>query len=459
MIDAARGIVVAAVAVAVAYVAVLLINGRPPGGEWWPGPALALAAGAVVVARGLLVVAGRWQSRRAPVRSPERVIATFAERLGRGVPVDELLAELGDAVRYGFAADRVEVWGRGAVGEDRFALITAVPPTHPAIVVTDAGPDKLARIEQAELAALGRVGTAGEAWMAVWTPTIAARRCLTTARLAPARHGGDVLGFVLIERSDAGRQFRPADDRALADLGGRLGDLMRTRLLDAALRATLADLRVVNEDLRASRARVVAAADAERRRVERDLHDGVQQDLISLAVRLGLLRDAAGTSTPADLEAGLDALAADVAAIVGQLRALAHGIYPPMLVQNGLDSALRSAARRAPQAVTVDADGIGRLPGDIEAAMYFCCLEAIQNTAKHAAGSDLTITLTRADRQAEFTAADDGPGFEVSAPGEGQGLENMRDRLGAVGGTLTISSSAAGTTIRGSVPLSGDRWS
>lgn len=452
MIATIRTLVVATLAVAIAYAVVLLVNGQPPDGAWWPAPALAMAVGAVVLAQGLLVVAGRWQSRRVPVRSPERVIATFAERLGRGVPVDDLLTELGDAVRFGFAADRVEVWGRGSVEDARFTLVAVVPPIpHPAVTDTDGGLD----VGPGELAALGRVGTAGEAWMDVWTPSVADRRCLTTARLAPARHGGDVLGFVLVERADAGHDFRPADDRALADLGGRLGDLMRNRLLDAALRDTLHDLRVANQDLRASRTRVVAAADAERRRVERDLHDGVQQDLTSLAVRLGLLRDVATSSSPADLEAGLDTLAADVAGIVGQLRALAHGIYPPLLVQNGLDSALRSAARRAPQAVTVDAEGIGRLPGAVEAAIYFCCLEAMQNAAKHAAGADVTITLRRHDRHAEFTAADDGPGFEPSAPVGGQGLQNMRDRLGAVGGTLAVTSGAGGTTIRGSVPLSG----
>ncbi len=450
MIAAVRTIVVAAVAVAVAYVVVLLVNGQPPDGSWWPGPAIGLAAGAVVIAHGLQIVAGRWRSRRVPMRSPERVISTFAARLGSGVPVDELLTELGDAVRFGFAADRVEVWGRGSVEDDHFTLVTAVPPIpHPATAPAHEGLD----LAPAELAALGRVGTAGEAWMDVWTPTVAARRCLTTARLAPARHGGDVLGLVLVERADAGHEFRPADDRALADLGGRLGDLMRNRLLDAALRDTLQDLRRANQELRASRTRVVAAADAERRRVERDLHDGVQQDLTSLAVRLGLLRDVAATAPAHDVVAGLDALAADVAGVVGQLRALAHGIYPPLLVQNGLDSALRSAARRAPQAVTVEADGLGRLPGDIEAAIYFCCLEAMQNAAKHAAGSDVTITLTRRDDDAEFTAVDDGPGFDPAAPNEGQGLQNMRDRLGAVGGTLDVHSGSGGTTIRGWVPL------
>lgn len=450
MIVVARTLVVAAIAVAVAYVVVLLVIGRPPDGAWWPGPALAMAAGAVVLAHGLHVVAGRWRTRRVPVRSPERVIATFAERLGSGVPVDDLLTELGDAVRFGFAADRVEVWGRGSVEDDRFTLVAAVPPiAHPAVIDADAGLD----IEPGELAALGRVGTAGEAWMGVWTPSVAERRCLSTARLAPARHGGDVLGFVLVERADAGHEFRPSDDRALADLGGRLGDLMRNRLLDAALRDTLHDLRVANHDLRASRARVVAAADAERRRVERDLHDGVQQDLTSLAVRLGLFRDSAASSSAAEIEAGLDALAADVAGIVGQLRALAHGIYPPLLVQNGLDSALRSAARRAPQVVTVVAEGVGRLSGDVEAAIYFCCLETMQNAAKHAVGSDVTITLARSDRHAGFTAVDDGPGFDPSVPRGGQGLQNMRDRLGAVGGTLAVTSGPGGTTIRGSVPL------
>ena len=153
--------------------------------------------------------------------------------------------------------------------------------------------------------------------------------------------------------------------------------------LDSALQASLDELRRRNEELIASRARVVAAADESRRQIERNLHDGAQQHLVALAVKVGLVK----TLMDADPETAtgmLDELRGDVQVTLDTLRELAHGIYPPLLRDRGLSDALQTAANRAPLPTTVEADGVGRHDTDLEAAVYFCCLEAMQNAGKHA---------------------------------------------------------------------------
>jgi signal transduction histidine kinase len=142
---------------------------------------------------------------------------------------------------------------------------------------------------------------------------------------------------------------------------------------------------------------------------------------------------------------------------IQQVRDLAHGIYPPLLVEAGLSEALRAAAVRSPVPVTVRVDGGGRLPADVEAAAYFCCLEALQNAAKHATGVSEVRVDVRHDADAlHFTVTDDGPGFDPAAVPAGHGLRNMADRVGAVGGRVTWQAAAGrGTTVSGVVPLPG----
>src|SRR5205085_9546258 len=147
--------------------------------------------------------------------------------------------------------------------------------------------------------------------------------------------------------------------------------------LDTALQASLNDVRVANEELRASRARIVAAADHSRRQIERNLHDGAQQHLVALAVKLGLARQLVD-GDPATVATLLEELRADAQTTLTELRELAHGIYPPLLMDRGLGEALRAAANRSVLPANVDAD-VGRFPPDVEAAVYFCCLEALQN--------------------------------------------------------------------------------
>jgi signal transduction histidine kinase len=203
--------------------------------------------------------------------------------------------------------------------------------------------------------------------------------------------------------------------------------------------------------LQASRVRVVAAADAERRRIQRDLHDGAQQSLIAAAVTARLARQHWETN-PARAAELLDQLRADLDQAATGLRRLAHGIYPPALTDLGLPAALTAAAARCPRPVTVHADSTTRYPPAVEAAIYFCCLEALQNAAKHAGDhARITVTLRHDTSGLVCEITDDGTG--ITSTGTGAGLANMADRIAAVGGQLRIHSApGCGTTIRASAP-------
>src|SRR3954468_19677202 len=187
-------------------------------------------------------------------------------------------------------------------------------------------------------------------------------------------HDGELIAVAVAERDPDRPAFAAEDDETLALLGRQAALAFRTVRLGSALDASL-------EELRASRARVVAAADAERRRIERDLHDGAQQHLLGLAVNLRVARELSA-SDPARASAILVQLSAEVHAAIDELRDLAHGIYPPLLAEQGLADAVRGAIARAAVRGALVADGIGRYPPEIESTAYFCCVEAIQNAAK-----------------------------------------------------------------------------
>jgi len=205
------------------------------------------------------------------------------------------------------------------------------------------------------------------------------------------------------------------------------------------------------EDLRHSRARIVEAGARERLRLERDLHDGAQNRLVAIQIKLGLARDQAGDGAVATR---LDEIIDDAEAAIEELRALGHGIYPTELRTHGLDRALPSLARAAPVRVHVVADGVGRHAPTVEEAVFFCVREAIQNATKHAgAGAHVTLVINRRDDGFEFEVGDDGPGFDPCEQSGGFGLASMRDRIAAIGGELDISSAPGqGAHIRGIVP-------
>ena len=214
------------------------------------------------------------------------------------------------------------------------------------------------------------------------------------------------------------------------------------------------ELQTLLDDLRAAQRRVAAAGDAERRRVERDLHDGAQQRLMAIRLELGLVRELLDRD-PGAAGQRLDELHHELDATVEQLRELAHGLYPPLLASDGLHAALVSVARHSPMPVTVQGDGVTRAPRSIESAAYFCCLEALQNATKHAgSGANVTIDVGTSEEALTFRVSDDGAGFDPEAVCPGYGLINLRDRIDALGGQVEVTSAPQrGTVVHGHIPL------
>jgi signal transduction histidine kinase len=205
------------------------------------------------------------------------------------------------------------------------------------------------------------------------------------------------------------------------------------------------------EELRASRSRLVDTAQQERLRLERNLHDGAQQRLVNIQIKVA---DAQAHTADAGLAAELEEIGRDAAAAVEELRELAHGLYPTVLRERGLADAVRSFGAAAPLSVRVVDDGVGRCSPWVEEGVYFCVLEAIQNAVKHAGpGATVTVTIARPGEEIVFSITDDGPGFDLAVRSAGSGLVGMRDRIGAIGGELElVSRRGSGTTVRGVVP-------
>lgn len=214
------------------------------------------------------------------------------------------------------------------------------------------------------------------------------------------------------------------------------------------------EMHALLDDLKAAQRRVAAASDAERRRIERNLHDGAQQRLMAIRLELALISDTLADDE-GTLQRALARLHSELDEALAELRELAHGLYPPLLASDGLAAALAAAARRATMPVMIEADGIGRLPPAIEGAAYFCCLEALQNAAKHAgAGAQATVALAVADGVLQFGVRDDGVGFDVGSAVRGHGLINLSDRVSALGGRVEVTSRPGdGTEVIGLIPL------
>jgi signal transduction histidine kinase len=253
----------------------------------------------------------------------------------------------------------------------------------------------------------------------------------------PVVDRGEELGALAVTLP-ANDPMNPAKDKLVQDLASQAGLVLR-------------NVRLI-EELRGSRQRLVAAQDEERRKIERNIHDGVQQQLVALAVKLRMTK-ALVSKDPAGAERTLDDLQAATTEALEDLRDLARGIYPPLLADQGLAAALQAQARKSPIQVSLDADGIGRFPKDVESAVYFCVLEALNNVAKYAGASRATVRLMNGAGWLQFEVNDDGAGFDQTQTGYGTGLQGMADRLDAIGGALTVASSpGAGTTIGGVVP-------
>ncbi len=267
-------------------------------------------------------------------------------------------------------------------------------------------------------------------------------------------HQGGAVGEIAVAKPPS-EPLTPAEERLLADLASQAGLALHNVRLTLELQARLDQISAQAAELRASRQRIVAAQDTERRRLERDIHDGAQQQLVSMAVKLRLAKQLIGRD-PVKAEGILDGLGIEAAEAIDSLRDLARGIFPPLLADKGLVPALSAhiAKRELPARISAG-DGLAaeRFDPHVEAAVYFCCLEALQNAAKHAGGSLIELRIAHQDGWLEFVVKDAEPGFDPSSVRRGSGLRNMVDRVEALGGTLRLDSSGLGTEIVGRIPV------
>ncbi|TMK36606.1 MAG: hypothetical protein E6G58_05145 [Actinobacteria bacterium] len=334
--------------------------------------------------------------------TPYEVLSEFSSRLGGAYDPEDVLPRMARILAEGTGARRADVW----LHVDRKLRVAASWP------ITDEPANELA----AEPFPPG---------------------------LVPVRHRDELLGALGVQTS-TGESLTPTESTLVDDLAAQAGLVLRNVALTGQLRARL-------EELRASRQRLVGAQDEERRRIERNIHDGAQQQLVALAVKQRLAASLVGRDDER-ARTMLEELQIETNAALDDLRDLARGIFPPLLADRGLAAALEAQARKAALPVTVDAGGIGRFPQDVETTVYFCTLEALNNVAKYADATRATVRLANGNGALRFEVTDDGRGFDPAVVGYGTGLQGMADRLAAVGGELTVRSApGAGTTIAGTV--------
>jgi signal transduction histidine kinase len=257
-------------------------------------------------------------------------------------------------------------------------------------------------------------------------------------------HQGEMLGALSV-RKRRGESLTPIEEKLLEDLAHQAGLVLKNVSLTESLLQRL-------DELRASRQRLVTAQDDERRRLERNLHDGAQQSLVGLRIKAGLA-EALVQKDPDKAKMTLAQIKMDADDALETLRDLARGIYPPLLADSGLVVALQSQAHKSSLPVDIEAGDISRHPQEIEAAIYFCVLEALQNVQKYARATRAVVRLREEDHRLHFEVEDDGSGFDVSTVKRGAGTTNMTDRLDALGGVLTVvSEPGRGARISGTLP-------
>ena len=310
--------------------------------------------------------------------TPYEVVATFGEQLAGTYASDDVLPRLARVLSEGVGAERAEV---RMIVDDGIRTVATWPPD-----AAEAADDLAVEV----------------------------------------RHQGQVLGALAVSMP-ASDPIDPTREQLVQDLAAQAGLVLRNERLTQQLRARLADLQ-------AAQKRLVTAQDGERRRLERNIHDGAQQQLVALQVRQRLAEQLIDRD-PAKAKEMVAALQVDTGAALDDLRDLARGIYPPLLADKGLVAALEAQARKSPIPVTVDADGVDRLPQDIEAAVYFSVLEGLQNVAKYAQATSASVSFERSNGELRFRVHDDGRGFDPSETGYGTGLQGIADRLGALDGT------------------------
>jgi signal transduction histidine kinase len=394
------------------YVAIVVGVGALVGSQ--ANPVLSAVAAAVVA---LAFQPARRRAQRFADRlvygkraTPYEVLSQFSDRLGNAYANEELLPRMARALAEGTGASRADVWVR--VGDELRAEAVWPQDAH--------RPEPL----------IDSANTEGS--------------LSSSSMREPVRHRGELLGALSITKKP-GVSITATEEKLVRDLAAQAGLVMRNVALAEQLMDTI-------EELRASRQRLVIAQDERAKRLERNLHDGAQQQIVALTVKLRLL----GQLMDRDVEKAKSMasdLQTDATDALEQLRDLARGIYPPLLADQGLVAALEAQARKASVPTEVRSDGIGRYPQDIEAAVYFCVLEALNNVAKYAEATRAEVNLAQVDGHLRFAVVDDGTGFDTAEMSYGTGVQGMADRLDAIGGALqVVSREGEGTTIEGQIP-------
>ena len=404
-----------AVFITAVYVGIAVGVGALVGSGGKPNLALSILATAIV-AIGFQPVRERVQKvanrlvygKRA---TPYEVLSEFSGRVAETYAADEVLPRMAQVLQEGTGAESATVWLRGTEELRPAATFPNGVGTHVAVPMRNG---TLPALEEATLA-------------------------------VEVRHQGELLGALSVTKR-RGEALTPIEQKLVDDLAHQAGLVLKNVGLSADLQTRL-------DELRASRQRLVSAQDVERRRLERNLHDGAQQHLVALKLGLAellLARD------PEKAAVTLEQLKSDADEALEALRDLARGIYPPLLADKGLVVALESQARKATVPVRVESAGVARYAQDLEATVYFCVLEALQNVQKYAGASQVVVRLRAGTDPATLTfeVEDDGTGFETATARKGAGLTNMNDRVDALGGQVqVISRPGAGTTVSGDLPL------
>jgi signal transduction histidine kinase len=341
--------------------------------------------------------------------TPYEALSQFSEHLSATYSHEDILDRMARILGEGTGAERAEVWVRAG---QRLLLASSSPqaaePLTPLVMQNGSLPE------------------------------------MQRDTVVPVSHGGELLGALAVDKK-RGETLNAVEQKLVADLAGQAGLVLKNVGLNRELLARL-------DDLRTSRQRLVTAQDEERRRIERDLHDGAQQHLIALKIKVGLAESMAEPESKT--RPILAQLKRDADEAIDNLRELARGIYPPLLASDGLGPALQAPARRFAVPVELEVHELPRQPREVEGAIYFCCLEALQNVAKYAAASHVRVRVWSTDSSLSFAVEDDGTGFDPATVVRSSGLQNMRDRLEALGGSLEIRSAPGqGTTIQGQVPV------
>jgi signal transduction histidine kinase len=376
------------------------------GGTLEIGPTLFVA---VVLAVGFNLLrsrARRWANRIVYGKrsSPYEVLSEFSDRVGGSYSVDDVLPRMAQLLGEATGAKATRVWLRHG---DELRAEVAWPADAPAVPARSITGDELPDL--------------GEDAYEV-------------------RHQAELLGALTISPAP-NDPMTPTKEQLARDMAAQAGLVLRNVALIA--------------DVRESRRRIVTAQDERARKLERDIHDGAQQQLVALSVKLRLAEQLVDRDPPKAQEM-LAELQTQTTETLEDLRDLARGIYPPLLADQGLATALESQARRSSVAVAVHPDGVGRYRQDVESAVYFCCLEALNNVAKYADASHVDIRLASSDGELRFEVTDDGRGFDRSITSYGTGLQGMSDRLDAIGGSIDVESAPGrGTTIIGRLPIDG----